>query len=937
MITLPQGTVTFLFSDVEGSTRLSRQFGDTRWAELLESHRTMLRQAFAAHSGLEVDTQGDSFFVAFTRATDALAAALDAQRALQAHEWPTDGRVRVRIGLHTGEAAVRGNHYIGQEVHRASRICDAGHGGQIVVSQTTAELARSSLPDGSRLDDLGEHRLKDLGQPQHLFQLSAPGLSSEFPRLRSLDVPTNLPVQRSSFIGRDKEIDAIRAALLEQRLLTLTGIGGSGKTRLALQVGALELGNFADGVFFVDLAPVADPDLVAQTLAAACGLAPGDSPVGSTRTFVDRLVMALTSRRCLLLVDNCEHLLDATAELVDRLLEGCPQVQLLTTSREALGVEGEQVVQVPSLAVPEESATDAVTDAMRLFADRARAVKASFQLDAHTSPPVAEICRRLDGIPLAIEFAAARVAHLSVQQIAERLEDRFHLLTGGRRRIRRQQTLSATLDWSHDLLSEPERVVFRRLAVFAGSFALDAAEAVCSAEGIPRGAVLDLMGSLAAKSLVTVGHGERSQTRYRLLETVRLYALDKLDSAGEVQSLRSRHRDHYLAWLEAVPLESLFFGMEAIEAVGREIDNLRATADWCLADDRPDMLARLVTRMSGFWITGNSYRVAKGLLEQALTQEERLSTEERVESHTLLAWLSAMALDVQAALSHATRAVDLAAGQVGPALVQALLVRAFGNAVLASIPGMAPMLSAQARSDAGQAVNAARSDLPKALEANAEFMSAVVEMHLGGAEAAARWYSACVRTWEDAKLDEGWVLPSALSGLAGSLHLMGRVDEALEAAQRFLTLLEHASTRWPWFDGVEIEVLPALFAGGAHARADCALHKAALTMRRNGVDLAPNHFLSVAAVVEFLRGRPERAGRLLGAARCVGGADKEIMAFRTPISLAFYTHYMSLVRAALGAEEARRARDEGRAMTIDEAFSYALQGLRPLTAAVAWR
>ena len=934
MSTLPQGTVTFLFSDVEGSTRLSRQFGDTRWAELLESHRTMLRQAFAAHSGLEVDTQGDSFFVAFTRATDAIAAALDTQLALQAHDWPTDGRVRVRIGLHTGEAAVRGNHYIGQEVHRASRICDAGHGGQIVVSQTTAELARSSLPDGSRLDDLGEHRLKDLGQPQHLFQLSAPGLATEFPRLRSLDVPTNLPVQRSSFVGRDKEIAAIRGALLEHRLVALTGIGGSGKTRLALQVGALELGNFADGVFFVDLAPVADPDLVAQTLATACGLAPGDSPVGSTRTFVDRLVMALTSRRCLLLVDNCEHLLDATAELVDQLMEGCPQVQLLATSREALGVEGEQVVQVPSLAVPEESAADAVTDAMRLFADRACAVKSSFQLDAHTAPPVAEICRRLDGIPLAIEFAAARVAHLSVQQIAERLEDRFHLLTGGRRRIQRQQTLSATLDWSHDLLGEQERIVFRRLAVFAGSFALDAAETVCSGKGMARDEVLDLLGSLAAKSLVTVGQGERGQTRYRLLETVRLYALDKLDAAGEVHGLRSKHRDHYLAWLEAMPLESLFFGLKAIESVGREIDNLRAAADWCLADDRPDLLARLVTRIRGFWSTGNSYRIAKGLLEQALTQEERLSTEERVDSHTLLAWLSIAALDLPAALNHALRAVDLAAGLVAPSLAQPELVRAFGNAILASIPGTDPNLSALARSDVELAIKTARAGLPKAWQANAEYWFAAVEMNLGDNDAAARWYSACVQTWEGAKLEEGWLLPTALSGLAGSLHLLGRTDDALDATQRFLALRERSSAQWLWFDGQAVEVVPALFAGGHQELADRELNKAAVAMRRNGVDLAPNQFLSLAAVVEFLRGRPERAARLLGAARCVGGADKEIVAFRTPTSLAFYTQYMSLVRAVLGADQARRARDEGRAMTLNEAFSYALQGLEPLSAAV---
>jgi len=454
---------------------------------------------------------------------------------------------------------------------------------------------------------------------------------------------------------------------------------------------------------------------------------------------------------------------------------------------------------------------------------------------------------------------------------------------------------------------------------------------VCSGEGIARGTVLNLLGSLAAKSLVKVGQGERGDTRYRLLETVRLYALDKLDTASEVQGLRSKHRDHYLAWLEAMPLESLYFEVEAIEAVGREIDNLRAAADWCLVDDRPDLLARLVTRTGGFWSTGNSYRVAKGLLEQALAQEKRLSTEECAASHAIVAWLSAMALDLPASLRHATRALDLAAGQVGPSLVQAHLLRAFGNAVLASIPGAAPALIFNARCDAEQAVATARAGLPSVWQGQAELMFAVVEMHLGNADAAARWYNAAVQTCQDAKFEEGRQLPVALSGLASSLHLLGRTDEALEAARRFLAAMERSSARWPWFDSVTIEVVPALFAGGERARADRELHKAAVAMRRNGVDLAPNHFLSVAAVVEFLRGRPQRAGRLLGAARCVGGADKEIMAFRTPTSLAFYTHYMSLVRTALGMGEARRARDEGRAMALDEAFSYALQGLGPLT------
>ena len=542
--TLPEGVLTLFFSDVEGSTRLAKAHGDAAWAELLETHRALLRQAFAAHGGHEVDTQGDSFFAVFRLPSDAVAAALAAQQSLAAQAWPAAGAVRVRIGLHTGEAMARGDHYVGQEIHRASRICDAGHGGQIVVSQTTAELVRGSLPEGATLAPLGDYRLKDLGQPQRLFQLGAAGLPSDFPRLRSLDIPTNLPTERSSFIGREADISALRERLAEHRLVTLTGIGGSGKTRLALQVGALELGRFADGVFFVDLAPVSDAQLLAATVASACGLMLGEASGAGAASFEDRLIEALARRQSLVIVDNCEHMLEAVADLLDRMLADCDKLTLLATSREALAVEGEQVLPVASLAVPDDAAlTQAqaeANDAVRLFVERAKAVKPGFALGPDNRAAVVEVCRRLDGIPLAIEFAAARVAHLSVPQIAERLQDRFRLLTGGRRRIQRQQTLSAALDWSHDLLGDDERIVFRRLAVFAGGFALDAAEGICSGGDIHQGAVLDLLGSLVAKSLVSTLADDRGQTRYRLLETVRMYAADKLAAAAECEAVRTR-------------------------------------------------------------------------------------------------------------------------------------------------------------------------------------------------------------------------------------------------------------------------------------------------------------------------------------------------------------------------------------------------------------
>jgi predicted ATPase len=722
--------------------------------------------------------------------------------------------------------------------------------------------------------------------------------------------PDNLPAARSSFIGREQETAAVRQRLGAQRLVTLTGIGGSGKTRLALQVGQLELAaapcRFPDGVFFVDLGPVADPDLVAPTLAAACGLAPGDTPAGLSRSFAQRLASALAPRRALLLVDNCEHLLDATAELADTLLAGCPHLVLLATSREALGLEGEQVIQVASLAVPDASAPDAVTDAMRLFADRAQAAQANFHLDAQTRPAVAEICRRLDGIPLAIEFAAARISHLSPAQVAERLGDRFRLLTGGRRRIARQQTLAAALDWSHDLLGGPEQGLFRRLAVFAGGFRLAAAEAVGVDDAADRRAVLDRLGSLVAQSLVMVDQDKRAaarETRYRLLETVRLYALDRLEAAGETARLRSRHRDHHLAWLEALPLEQLLFDNDALRDVGGEIDNLRAAVEWCLAEDRPDLLVRLVTRMAGYWFAGNAYRFAQELLERALQDEARLSVQERVAAHAVLAWLSILALDLRSAAWHGERGTVLAAGRLHGFALAALTLRAFALSGLSTWPGADPDLLAQARADARLSVETARAGRPAIWQPHTAHFAALVELHGGAFEAAAESAS-------KAGVHSSYHLAS-LSGLAVVRLLAGQFEAARDAALRCLGLLETSGSEGPLIEGWIVEVVPALVAGGESELAERQLRRSARTMRRNGVDLAPNHFLGVAGVVELLRGRPDRAARLLGAARGVGVIEEGAVRFRTPTALAMYLQCMPRLRAASGPR--RRARPATRA------------------------
>ena len=743
--------------------------------------------------------------------------------------------------------------------------------------------------------------------------------------------PNNLPAERSSFIGREEEIAAVRQALHQHRLVTLTGIGGTGKTRLALRVGGLELvaapGRFPDGVFFVDLAPVGDVELVSATMASACGVPLGEGAGLSGDSSDDRLVAALARRTSLVIVDNCEHLLEAVATLVDRILAECPDIHVLATSREALGLEGEQVVQVPSLSVPDASASDAVTDAMRLFVDRAQAAQSGFTLDVQALPAVAEICRRLDGIPLAIEFAAARVAHLSVQQIAERLQDRFRLLTGGRRRLQRQQTLQAALDWSHDLLREEERAVFRRLAVFAGSFALDAAEAVCSSGDIGKGQVLDLLGSLVAKSLVGVVEGAGGQVRYRLLETVRMYAFEKLAAAGDAQALRTRHCDWYLVWLDAIPIKRLLHDLATVAAVGQEIDNLRAAADWCQASDLPDRLAHLATRMYGYWWLSDAGLEGLRWCQQALTAGERLTVDERIACHATVALIGTIQLDNPLAMSHANRAIALADGKSTPFVETALSMRAFGASVLGAVPGADPQLALNARADAERALSMASAGMPLTWRSGPMYTCGQVEINLGDIGATTRWYEEIVQSRQDPKATDVYV-PLALAGLAVTQHLLGQTDAPLRAALDYLACRTLILSRLTWFQSATIEIAPALVAGGQQAQAIALLRETGQSVRTFGFPMAENHLLCMAAVVAFLLGESHRASRLLAASRRLAGAAERSIPFRTPSHWALYRHYQLLIRAALSPEEGRRARDEGQAMTMDEALAYAMEGLR---------
>ena len=556
----------------------------------------------AIHGGVRPVEQGegDSFVVAFARATDAVACALDLQSAPLAP-------IRLRIGVHTGEVQLRdeGN-YVGPTVNRTARLRDLAHGGQTVLSAATEQMVVDWLPADAWLTDLGAHKLRDVPRPERVMQLCHPDLSNDFPPLRTADAVAveNLPVQLTRFVGREDQIAQVREILTSERLVTLTGAGGAGKTRLAVHVASEVATEFPDGVWYVDLAPITHPDMVPMTVARTFGLP--DQPGRST---IEVLNGFLAGRRILVVLDNCEHLLDATADLVVALLGAATDLSLLATSREPLGVSGEVTSRVSSLSPSE---------AMELLTDRARRVHPDFRITDDNKAAATEICSRLDGMPLAIELAAARVRALSLTEIVGSLHDRFRLLTGGTRTaVRRQQTLRASVDWSHALLSEPERILLRRVAAFKGGFDVDAAHAVGGAGDIERYQILDQLLLLVDKSLV-IAESSSSQTRYRMLETVRQYALEKLGESGEADAIRCRHRDHYTAMAVALDAPIQNHHEQRVKQVEVEIDNLRSAFEWsCESGDVEDALV-LASALEPLWLARGRIREGLGWLDVAL-------------------------------------------------------------------------------------------------------------------------------------------------------------------------------------------------------------------------------------------------------------------------------------------------------------------------------
>ena len=583
------GTVTFLFSDIEGSTRLLDDLGADRYRELLGDHRRFVREAVANAGGSEIDTTGDAFFVAFARAGDAARAAIETQLRLASHAWQGDHQLRVRMGIHSTAPVLDDDRYVGIGVHRAARICSAGHGGQVLVSNVTAELLRDA-DTTYELIDLGLHRLKDLVEPEHLFQLAADGMADRFPPLRSLDSrPTNLPVQPTPLIGRQRELDEIAAALGRDavRMLTLIGAGGSGKTRLALQIAGDLLDDYRDGVFYVPLGTISEASLVLPAIAEALGISEGAG---------QSLSSYLAPRQILLLIDNVEQVASAAPELV-QLLASARGVRMLLTSREPMHVTVERVLPIEPMAVD---------DAVQLFAERAVAVLPSFVLDANTRLVVEQICARVDRLPLAIELAAARINVLSPEAMLGRLSDRLKLLTGGARdQPARQRTLRATLAWSHELLTDAERDLFACLGVFAGQFGLDAAETVCDAD-------LDVLGSLVDRSLV-----RRDGERFEMLATVREYAAERMEERVGAAAARERHTTYFEALAERAYAERHRQPEAMAGALALDHDDLREALDRLSRTD-PSRFGRLAGHLGWFWHAHSHLAEGRARVESAL-------------------------------------------------------------------------------------------------------------------------------------------------------------------------------------------------------------------------------------------------------------------------------------------------------------------------------
>ena len=871
MSTLPTGTVTFFFSDIEGSTRLIQRLGE-RYPDVLLAHHTIQREALAAHGGHELRTEGDSFFIVFGSALEACAGAAAVQTRLHEHAWPDGGQVRVRIGLHTGEATLVGNEYLGLDVHRAARVASAGHGGQVLLSETTRALVDQALPAGLTLKDLGMHRLKDMARPERLFQLTVEGLPADFPALKTLEsTPNNLPTQLTSFIGRDDQVREARQLLERSRLLTLTGPGGTGKTRLSLQIAAGVLDEFPDGVYFVPLSAIHDPDLVPSAIAQALAI----SMTGSRRP-IEALLENLREKQTLLVLDNFEQLLEA-APIATQLLEGSAGLRVLVSSRIALRVSGEQEFPVPPLALPDLRALPGLAalsqfEAVRLFIERAVAVKPDFQATNENAPAIAGICDRVDGLPLAIELAAARVKLFSPQALLSRLEKSLSALgSGARDAPARQQTLRGAILWSYDMLDAGARRLLARVSVFARGGNLEQLEPVCGPVEDVGGDVLLGLDWLAEQSLLR-RLPDFDEPRFLMLQTIRDFATERLEESGEAHLMRDRHVKAFIALAQQA--QPHLFGprrKEWLDRLEEDHDNVRAALDWTVASGNARSAMELSAALWRFWQMRGHLHEGRRRMDGVLAMPNSGEfPKERLAALEAAGGLAYWQADMAVAQRFYDECVELTRIQGDDrALANALYNAAFPRVInRAAIAEARPMLEEA---------------LPLFRKIGDQTGVARVLWGIGNALFFAKEYADAGPVLEEAvalnrKLDDQF-------GLGWSIHTLGLVALSLGDVQR-------ARASW-------IEAIHLFAAAGDVPGMVLQLDNLSALARHDG---------------DFLR-----AGRLWAA------ASAHQVSSGTGLGRLLREEEARSGREGLNDEEAARVWAEGQAMSLEQAVAYALQ------------